>query len=59
MVGRASWGTFQALFVPVGGGTARQADLAAVSQGEAERELASRSADELARLLENSRPRDP
>lgn len=58
IVGRASWGAFQALFVPVDGGTVRQAPLGAVSQIAAEGELAAFSTDELARLFDASRPRE-
>ncbi len=59
VVGRASWGTFQLLFVPDGGGEVRQAHLEATSAGEAERRLAALSEEELQGYLQDSRPREP
>lgn len=59
IVGRASWGTFQLLFVPDGDGEVRQVHLEATSAGEAERRLAGFSEEELQGYLEDSRPREP
>ncbi len=58
-VGRASWGAFLALFVPLGGGEAREASLAALSADAAGRELLEAGEDELASLFRNSGPRTP
>lgn len=60
MVGRASWGAFQVLFVPREGETgARQAHLDATSAQQAERALAELSGEQLMELWHDSRPRDP
>jgi hypothetical protein len=59
VVGRASWGVFLFLFVPVGGGEARQVTLSATSADEAEAALARTDASELRRLLGDSKPRVP
>lgn len=60
MVGRASWGAFQVLFVPRDGETgARQSQLDATSARQAERALAELSDAQLMELWQDSRPRDP
>ncbi len=58
-VGRASWGTFLALFIPMGGGEAREAPLAAPSADAAGRELLEAGEDEVASLFRRSGPRTP
>lgn len=59
VVGRASWGLFHFLFVPVEGGEARQVALPATSADEAETALARTEESELRRLLADSEPRVP
>ncbi len=59
VVGRASWGVFLFLFVPVEGEEARQVTLSATSADEAEAALARTDASELRRLLGDSEPRVP
>lgn len=59
VVGRASWGVFQALFVAVEGNEVRQADLGATAHDEAERFLGDLDEDALRELFERSRPREP
>ena len=58
IVGRASWGAFQLLFVPEGGGETRQVHLEAVSAAEAERALSGLSDEELREHFLDSRPRE-
>jgi len=57
-VGRASWGVFHLLFVPVDDGGVHQIQLDASSAEEAERALAGMVEEDLRKLLERSRPRD-
>jgi hypothetical protein len=59
VVGRASWGVFHLLFIPVDEGPIRQVPLEATSADEAERMLAGEDQSALVRLLGRSRPRDP
>jgi hypothetical protein len=58
VVGRASWGAFQLLFVPDGVGETRQVHLDAASAAEAERTLSDLSAEELREHFRDSRPRE-
>lgn len=58
IVGRASWGAFQLLFVPDGGGETRQVHLDVVSAAEAERALSGLSAEEIREHFRDSRPRE-
>ena len=59
VLGRESFGTLYALFVPRAGNTerTRQTMLSAVSYAEAEAELSELSEDGLASLLERSEPK--
>lgn len=59
VVGRESWGSFFAIFVPRGGADGpRQTLLGGVSNEEAERELEALDEDGLARLFQKSEPKD-
>lgn len=62
VLGRESWGTFVALFVPVGAGrteTVRQTVLHASAHSEAAGELDRLDDDALRALLERSTPHSP
>ncbi|GEM_PF-377934 len=62
LVGRASWGVFVLLFVPVGGassGSPRQWMLEAEAADQAERALAEMSEEELKERLRQAGPREP
>ena len=54
VLGRESWGTLLALFVPRGGGTARQATLQASDYNAAQQELDALDEPALADMLLNS-----
>lgn len=54
VLGRESWGALLALFVPRGGGTARQAMLRSSDYNAAQLELESLDEARLAALLETS-----
>lgn len=54
VLGRESWGTLLALFVPRGGGTARQATLRASDYNAAQQELDALDTPALADMLHNS-----
>lgn len=62
VVGRESWGTLYALFVPAGVGRSepiRQALLRSVGYDQAQRELETMAEPRLLRLLAEAQPRNP
>jgi hypothetical protein len=58
-VGRGSWGSFVALFIPRDDGEVREALLPAGGAAEASGSLQEMSREELLTLLEKSGPRTP
>ncbi|TVR54263.1 MAG: hypothetical protein EA421_09230 [Gemmatimonadales bacterium] len=58
-VGRGSWGSFMALFIPRGDGEVREAPLPVGEASEASGSLQDMSREDLLVLLEKSDPRTP
>jgi hypothetical protein len=58
-VGRGSWGSFMALFIPREDGEVREAPLPAGGAAEASESLLRMSPEELLALLAKSGPRTP
>ena len=58
-VGRGSWGSFMALFIPRNDGEVREATLPVGEAAEASGSLQEMSQEELLALLEKSGPRTP
>jgi len=56
VLGHESWGTFVALFTPVGGGDVRKTTLVEETALSAETELGAKTDAELRALLEDSSP---
>lgn len=57
VLGRESWGTFYALFVPRAGGRVRQAPLRADSHADAQEEVEAGGAEGLELLFRSSLPK--